>query len=331
MDSQRNHDSLDGRRPPNADGAGDFLASLLARDERAGAEGVPRGGIDAALLTRLGTALMHRTELHAMRRRKGPAGPVGHRMVRHAFLLADGGDAVLWEVEHNTAPDGRTRHRLYARQEEAEAYVRERFGEPPLLDLWPRPGGDPEADREEMTDPVLGSILGSGVGQFSRFDPRSDPDFVSGAAGATDPRDDSGSDLGRMIAEIFFSARRAEQHRSRRARHARHDYRTDDAAEHARRLLRRAENPNRPGETVRHLLTSAVGHETTLVTLRNDVNGDFVIEWALYEHAFLLADGAEISLWELEHTITPDGHPVCEVYLDESTARDSVDRHRAGS
>ena len=100
-----------------------------------------------------------------------------------------------------------------------------------------------------------------------------------------------------------------------------------NSVEHARRVLRRAENGDRPGEGVRRLLDSAIAHETTLVTMRQG-RADFLAEWALYEHAFLLAGGGEVSLWELEHTMTPSGEPVCEVYLDETAARDSADRHR---
>jgi hypothetical protein len=46
-----------------------------------------------------------------------------------------------------------------------------------------------------------------------------------------------------------------------------------------------------------------------------------------YEHAFLLAGGDEIILWELEHNLTVDGRLVCEVYLDEVSAELAADRH----
>ncbi len=355
MNSHMDDTPVGGSRPPDGEEPGAFLDRLLARadnlNDRGGqgdrADTGERGGdqdrgrsrgagdadgfavLDAALLARLGCALMHWTELHAMRQRKGPPRAIGHRTFRHIFLLADGGHAILWEVEHNTGADGRTRFRLYADQAAADGYVRERFGEPPVLDLWPGfsailggfglPGSQP------------GWESGLGLGLTPGFDPRSDPDFVSGSAAALDPDEDAGSELGRLIADMFFSARRAEQHRGRRIRQVHHDYEADNSADHAWRVLRRAENTDRPGDPVRRLLRSAVGHETTLVTLRHDTVSDCVMEWSLYEHAFLLADGAEISLWELEHTLTPDGRPVCEVYLDEATARDSVDRHRAGS
>lgn len=49
----------------------------------------------------------------------------------------------------------------------------------------------------------------------------------------------------------------------------------------------------------------------------------------LYEHAFLLPDDSEISLWEVEHTATPDGRHMCEVYLSEDAARSAMERRAA--
>ncbi len=320
MDSHEHNAPLDGGSPP----AGDedcvrFLAGLLGRDEKAGAA-------VRHLLPDLRTALMHCTELHAMRRRKGPSGPLGHRVVKHVFLLPDGSSTSLWEVEHDTHPDGHVRHRLLPDRPSAEEFARERFGDPPLLDLWPRPGDEPEPPQPPAPagPGLLGPSLGGLFGTTGANDPRADPDFVAGAAGALDPRSDAGSELGRMIAEIFFTDRRAEQHRARGARAVRRG----ESADHAWRVLRRAQNPDRPGEAVRRRLRAAVGHETILVTRNHDATPGRVLEWALYQHAFLLADGAELSLWELEHTLLPGTpEPVCEVYLDEATARASVDRH----
>ncbi len=52
---------------------------------------------------------------------------------------------------------------------------------------------------------------------------------------------------------------------------------------------------------------------------------------SLYEHAFLLGDGGEISLWEVEHTVTPDGRHMCEVYTSEDAARRAMERRAAQS
>jgi hypothetical protein len=98
-----------------------------------------------------------------------------------------------------------------------------------------------------------------------------------------------------------------------------------DSAEHAWRLLRRAENGDVPGEPVRRLLMSAIGHDIRYVTGRESRFGDRIAGWTLYEHAFLLASGDELSLWEVEHTMTPDGRPMCEVYEDERAACDAAE------
>lgn len=47
--------------------------------------------------------------------------------------------------------------------------------------------------------------------------------------------------------------------------------------------------------------------------------------FTLYEHAFVLVDGSEVSLWEVEHTATPDGRHMCEVYESEATAREAME------
>ncbi|WP_199548013.1 DUF6227 family protein [Streptomyces sp. N35] len=92
----------------------------------------------------------------------------------------------------------------------------------------------------------------------------------------------------------------------------------EDSADHGRRLLRRAENADRPGEETARLLRTAVAHQITQAFGRP---GRTDSGFTLYEHAFLLADGQELSLWEVEHTDSPDGRHVCEVYGEEGQAR----------
>lgn len=110
----------------------------------------------------------------------------------------------------------------------------------------------------------------------------------------------------------------------------RHDYVRDDSADHARRLLRRAENPDPPGdELATLLLRTAFAHEITQAfgrPSRTGPRGRPGLDISLYEHAFLLDDGREISLWEVEHTATPDGRHMCEVYATEDEARDAMER-----
>jgi hypothetical protein len=103
-------------------------------------------------------------------------------------------------------------------------------------------------------------------------------------------------------------------------------YTQDNSAEHARRLLRRAANPTAPGEDVRLRLRAAIAHDIAIVTRRSSVIAGRLVSWSLYEHAFLLLDGTEMSLWEIDHTRTPDGHPVCEVYPTRDAALDTAVR-----
>ncbi|MFI0981299.1 DUF6227 family protein [Streptomyces sp. NPDC021093] len=101
----------------------------------------------------------------------------------------------------------------------------------------------------------------------------------------------------------------------------------DDSPDHARRVLRRAENADRPtGETAR-LLADALAHEITQVFGRQCRIKGREVGFTLYEHAFLLLDGSEASLWEVEHTATPDGRHMCEVYADKHTAREAMELH----
>ncbi|WP_416985845.1 DUF6227 family protein [Streptomyces sp. T028] len=109
----------------------------------------------------------------------------------------------------------------------------------------------------------------------------------------------------------------------------RHVYVPDDSADHARRLLRRAENTDRPGVDTAELLRSAFAHQITQAFGRPCRAGRVGLGFSLYEHAFLLRDGREFSLWEVEHTATPDGRHMCEVYPSEADAREAMERRAA--
>ncbi|GGX45827.1 DUF6227 family protein [Streptomyces fructofermentans] len=103
----------------------------------------------------------------------------------------------------------------------------------------------------------------------------------------------------------------------------------DDSADHGRRLLRRAENTDRPGEETAGLLRTALAHQITQAFGRPCRAGERGLSFSLYEHAFLLSDGRELSLWEVEHTLTPDGRHMCEVYPSEEDAREAMERRAA--
>ncbi|MFE2041836.1 DUF6227 family protein [Streptomyces sp. NPDC059477] len=109
----------------------------------------------------------------------------------------------------------------------------------------------------------------------------------------------------------------------------RHAYVPDDSADHARRLLRRAENADRPDAETATLLTAAFAHQITQAFGRPCRAGRAGLCFSLYEHAFLLRDGREVSLWEVEHTATPDGRHMCEVYVSEEAAREAMERRAA--
>ncbi|MFJ3232435.1 DUF6227 family protein [Streptomyces sp. NPDC086787] len=109
----------------------------------------------------------------------------------------------------------------------------------------------------------------------------------------------------------------------------RHAYVPDRSADHARRLLRRAENPDGPGAGLAALLATASAHEITQAFGRPGRTGRKGPSFSLYEHAFLLSDGTELSLWEVEHTATPDGRHMCEVYATQEAARDAMERRAA--
>ncbi|MFJ3985154.1 DUF6227 family protein [Streptomyces fungicidicus] len=106
-------------------------------------------------------------------------------------------------------------------------------------------------------------------------------------------------------------------------------YVPDRSADHGRRLLRRAENADRPGAETAALLAKACAHRITQAFGRPSRAGRPGQCFSLYEHAFLLGDGAELSLWEVEHTVTPDGRHMCEVYVSEDAARDAMERRAA--
>ncbi|NUS13798.1 MAG: hypothetical protein HOY69_20735 [Streptomyces sp.] len=106
----------------------------------------------------------------------------------------------------------------------------------------------------------------------------------------------------------------------------RRTYTEGDSPEHARRLLRRAANPGAPGGEIRNRLRAAIAHDIGIVARRSTLVGGRQVSWSLYEHAFLLLDGSELSLWEIDHTATPSGDPVCEVYASQDAALDTAVR-----
>lgn len=101
----------------------------------------------------------------------------------------------------------------------------------------------------------------------------------------------------------------------------------EDSPGHARRLLRRAENRDRPGEETLRLLADARGHDIVHVPKPRACPPGERLWCSLYEHVFLLADGTEVSLYELEHNLTGGEGLVCEVYPDAAVADRAARRY----
>ncbi|UQX01569.1 DUF6227 family protein [Streptomyces sp. RerS4] len=131
-----------------------------------------------------------------------------------------------------------------------------------------------------------------------------------------DAEDDPDHDLA-VLSALFATPAPHRRHR---------EYTVEQSADHARRVLRRAENGDRPGEAVASLLRSAYAHRITQAFGgRHSLADGRDAGFSLYEHAFVLLDGSEFSLWEVEHTATPDGRHMCEVYASESAARGAME------
>lgn len=240
----------------------DQLARLLARADN---------GEQAARqldLAETRSALMHYCGLQSCRHTKGPPRRMNRRTYRHSFLLPDGNVRVLWELEHDTGPDGAVHHSVFT-------------------------------DRE-----------GLAVAEW-------EVDIAFGTSGGP----------AELPAERVPQAREEVEAPPEPGRATfRRAYTEGDSPEHARRLLRRATNDNAPGEDVLPRLRTAIAHAIGIVTRRSAVVSGRLVSWSLYEHAFLLLDGSELSLWEIDHTRTPTGNPVCEVYPTRDAALDTAVR-----
>ncbi|MGW7439504.1 DUF6227 family protein [Streptomyces sp. NPDC054849] len=146
--------------------------------------------------------------------------------------------------------------------------------------------------------------------------------FGEAAAGASPdpvllPGDEEPENDVAVLSALFAGSAAARRHR---------EYTVEQSADHARRVLRRAENADRPGEPVATLLRSAYGHQITQAFgARQCLSNGRDAGFSLYEHAFVLLDGTEVSLWEVEHTATPDGRHMCEVYESEAAARGAME------
>ncbi|MEU3372361.1 DUF6227 family protein [Streptomyces sp. NPDC006711] len=288
---------LDGERGPGDETAQDQLAALLGR-------ALNSFDLPDELVERLDSAMAHTTSLHSSLHTSA-AGTAGHRLsretYRHCYLLLDGTTVTLWEVAHH---DGREyAHEVYAAEDEARvAAARLRRKALPAdadPDELARQKGEltdplPLLDPPPLLDPLLARLQ--------------DLQILQGWESGLGPD---------AIAEHARTAPGTERP---------HPYAPDDSADHARRLLRRAENRDRPGHRTALRLRAAHAHWITQAFGSHSRAAGHEAAFTLYEHAFLLLDGSELSLWEVEHTATPDGRHMCEVYGSEQAARTAMER-----
>ncbi|MFE6776374.1 DUF6227 family protein [Streptomyces sp. NPDC057702] len=294
-----------GHAQPGGEPSAAHLDGLLTRAQN-GFE------IDDALAARLRGALMHQSELRSCRQCNGRSAPVGCNTYRHVFLLPDGSSELLWELEHNTSPDTKACPAPTTGEPRADAEARgERrvsAGQPGARGEAPTEAGEEPAGTSQVCYELYADERSLTVAE------RRVHERIGGAL--WDELDSAPFWLPEQLRTTVgsFGPQRT--------------YAIDDSADHARRVLRRAENPDRPGEDVRALLATAFAHDIALATKpRLRTAGPDTTWCRFYEHAFLLVGGGELVLWELEHNLTPDGRLVCEVYLDEAAAEGAADRH----
>ncbi|MFF3753044.1 DUF6227 family protein [Streptomyces sp. NPDC002018] len=253
-----------------------------------------------ALVEKLGHALAHASSLCSAHHSAG----LHRETYRHTYLLNDGGSLTLWELVHNTGRDGARLHELYAEESEVRLAASRLF----------HPSGPGAArtagDGSDGLPPVAGPEA------LPSDDSLAMDEVAAGLLAELES--ERTAEIDAHLALLRGLRALPPVPRPRR-------YFPDNSPDHARRVLRRAENDDRPGEETARLLRRAFAHHITQVFGRQcQVEGKDA-GFMLYEHAFLLIDGSEMSLWEVEHTATPDGRHMCEVYETESTAREAME------
>ncbi|MEU5973850.1 DUF6227 family protein [Streptomyces sp. NPDC047315] len=293
-----------------------------------------------ATVERLGSALAHASSLHSSHH----SAQLDRATYRHAYLLSDGSSVVLWELVHNSGPDGAEQHEVYADESEVRlAASRLPAGFPGFGDTSGYATTDGPWEHQGRTPPADAAPGRSGTAR--------EGDGAGSADGAADPADRGAlgpADVGSHSPAAPVAPFAPSEYPASPATHMEADaellarliaappaplprmYVPDNSADHARRVLRRAENGDRPGTRTADLLRTAFAHHITQVFGRHCRVGEREAGFTLYEHAFLLLDGAEISLWEVEHTATPDGRHMCEVYESESAAREAMEARGRG-
>ncbi|MCM2390033.1 DUF6227 family protein [Streptomyces albipurpureus] len=270
-----------------------------------------------ATVERLDSALAHASSLHSSHH----SGTLDRATYRHAYLLSDGSDLVLWELVHSSGPAGTEQHELY----EDEAEVRLAASRLPAgFPGFATPSGATESLSPLMEPEQEGAAsypAGPGVWEATGIgEAIADATHFGGpVTTGGDWLDHVGIDADFALLARLMATPAAPLPRM---------YVPDNSADHARRVLRRAENADRPGEETARVLRASFAHHITQVFGQQCLVAGKDAGFTLYEHAFLLLDGTELSLWEVEHTITPDGRHMCEVYGSELSAREAME-HRS--
>ncbi|MCF6525361.1 DUF6227 family protein [Streptomyces sp. JJ36] len=247
--------------------------------------------VSESVLGRLRDAVLCRVEMQARRHLGTP--PLRSSSYRHAFLLADGSCLTLWELRHEYAVGGPG-------------------GDAGAAHGTPAGGTEPRSEIYECEEALRVSQR--------RLRPEDgggcDTGYAADAGHGADAAEHGPLPYGwgpALPDEGFLDLPQVTGPAPRR-------YAQGDSADHARRLLRRAENPDRPGEEVLRLLATARGHDIVHVPGPHACSPAHHVWCSVYEHAFLLADGSEFSLYELEHNLSGTGRLVCEVYPEQATA-----------
>ncbi|MBO1337202.1 hypothetical protein J3486_38960 [Streptomyces sp. VRA16 Mangrove soil] len=266
-------------------------------------------------------ALAYDTSLHSAHHSAG----LHRETYRHTWLLADGRALTLWELVHNTGRDHITQHEVYVTEDEVHLATG-RLPMPPEA----TPGFElevsiaPEPTEGQGATGVSGTTGAPGTtGTHGATDPSGAVDSTDASRASEAPWPGDAHETP-VTGIPGFPVQLPPIPPQRRVFGPADP---DSSVDHARRLLRRAENPEvetRPGPGTARLLREACAHQITQAFGCRLSPG-----FALYEHAFLLCDGCEVSLWEVEHTATPDGRHMCEVYLTQSAARAAIERRAA--
>ncbi|GAB2817983.1 DUF6227 family protein [Streptomyces daliensis] len=284
--------------------------------------------VSDSALARLGDAVLCQVELNGWRHRNTPPPTLRCSSFRHIFLLSDGSSELLWELRYDSEEgDGRRLYEVY--ETEGSLRLAERRVHRLMGDGIPGAGGGHAPwDGEDFTDD--GDVPGGHHGHMDHeghaaYEAHEAHEAHEGRDAWDDGDEEPGTrhrsgggGPGRISFDFLTGTARGP--------HRRRAYGEGDSPEHARRLLRRAENPDRPGDEVLRLLATARGHEILHMPQPHAPAHAWHVWCSVYEHAFLLADGSEISLYELEHNMSGSGHLVCEVYLEESVADQAAHR-----